>query len=103
MYRRSLSAFLFSWLLAVAVSAQIGPEIAQQHANRAGDRLAALKGLRAEGRILIGGETVSVVALAQRPGRLRVETNTPSRHVLQVTDGIHPPWISHTDTAGGAA
>ena len=89
-------------LLATTMRAQIGPEIAQQHAQRAGAHLAELKGLRAEGRILIGNETVSVTALAQRPGKLRVETTTPLRHVIQVTDGIHPAWISHTDTAGGA-
>jgi len=89
-------------LLATTVRAQIGPEIARQHAQRAGDRLAALTGLRAEGRILIAGETVAVVATAQRPGRLRVETTTPLRHVIQVTDGVNPPWISHTDTQAGA-
>ena len=102
MSRSGILAFLMAGMLAVTASAQIGPEIAQQHARRAGDRLAALTGLRAEGRILIGGETVSVVATAQRPGRLRVETTTPLRHVIQVTDGVNPPWISHPDTQGGA-
>jgi outer membrane lipoprotein-sorting protein len=99
---KSFVFFCLATLLAVTGRAQIGPEIARQHAARAGDRLAALQGLRAEGRILIGAETISVVALAQRPGRLRVETTTPLRHVIQVTDGVHPAWISHPDTQGGA-
>jgi outer membrane lipoprotein-sorting protein len=99
-----LRVMLVCWaaLLAVTARAQIGPEIARQHAQRAGDGLAALQALRAEGRILLGAETISVVAIAQRPGRLRVETTTPSRHVVQVTDGVNPPWISHPDTHGGA-
>jgi outer membrane lipoprotein-sorting protein len=89
-------------LFVVTARAQIGSEIAQQHAQRAGGHLAELKGLRAEGRILIGNETISVTAIAQRPGKLRVETKTPLRHVIQVADGVHPAWISHTDTQGGA-
>ena len=101
-FRKPLRFVCLAVMLVSTAGAQIGPEIAQQHTQRAGDRLAALKGLRAEGHILIAGETVTVVATAQRPGRLRVETTTPLRHVIQVTDGIHPPWISHTDTQGGA-
>lgn len=89
-------------LLVATARAQIGPEIARQHAQRAGERLAALQALRAEGRIQIGGETISVVAIAQRPGRLRVETTSARLHVVQVTDGVHPAWISHPDTNAGA-
>ncbi len=97
-----MTGALCGLLLAVTAHAQIGVEVARQHAQRAGDRLAALQALRAEGRILLGGETISVVAIAQRPGRLRVETTTAQRRVVQVTDGVHPAWISHPDTNGGA-
>ena len=101
-FRRKWITLGFSGWLAVTAHAQIGAEIAQQHAQRAGERLAALKSLRTEGRITIAGETVAIVTLAQRPNRLRVVTSTPARRVIQVTDGISPPWISHTDTEGGA-
>lgn len=98
---RKWLALVFGVCFATIGHAQIGAEIAQQHAQRAGDRLAALTSLRAEGRITIAGETVAVVTLAQRPNRLRVETSTPARRVVQGTDGVNPPWISHTDTKGG--
>ncbi len=100
-FRMKMFAMLCGALLATTAHAQLGPEIARQHAQRAGDRLAALTALRGEGRILIGNETISVTALAQRPGKLRVETTSGARHVLQVTDGVHPAWISHPDTLGG--
>jgi outer membrane lipoprotein-sorting protein len=102
MHRFGIFGLAIACLLAVTARAQIGPEIARQHAQRAGAHLAELKSLRAEGRILVGDETVSALAFAQRPGRLRVETTTASRHVIQATDGVHPAWISHPDTEGGA-
>ena len=88
--------------LAVSGQAQLGPEIARQHAARAGDRLAALTALRAEGRTFINDEVVPFTLVAQRPNRLRVESFTPLRRVVQVYDGAGPPWISHTELKGGA-
>jgi len=103
MKRFRLMAFLAGLVvLPVLAKAQIGAEIAQRHAQRAGERLTALTALRAEGRITIAGETVALVTLAQRPNRLRVETSAPARRVVQATDGVSPPWISHPDMAGGA-
>ena len=90
-------------LCLVATShAQLGPEIARQHAERAGDRLAALHTLRAEGRIFIAGEMTQFTTLAERPNRLRVDSFTPRRHVVQGYDGQAAPWISHPDTKEGA-
>jgi outer membrane lipoprotein-sorting protein len=91
-------------LLTMAISgqAQLGHEIAQRHAARAGDRLAALAALRAEGRTFINDEVVPFTLVAQRPNRLRVESFTPRRRVVQVYDGTNPPWISHTELKGGA-
>lgn len=82
-------------------SAQLGHEIARRHAERAGDRLAALVALRAEGRTFINGEVVPFLLVAQRPNRLRVESFTPVRRALQVYDGETPPWTSHSETKGG--
>ncbi len=88
-------------LLASLARAQLGPEIAQKHAARAGDRLKALTAVRAEGRTFINGEVVPFLFVAQRPNRLRVESFTPVRRALQVYDGEHGPWSSHTGAKGG--
>jgi hypothetical protein len=87
--------------LATSGSAQLGHEIARRHAERAGDKLAALVAVRAEGRTFINGEVVPFLLVAQRPNRLRVESFTPVRRALQVYDGETPPWTSHSETKGG--
>lgn len=92
---------LLSFVAGNRALAQLGPEIARQHADRAGDRLAALRTLRAEGRIFIAGEMTQFTTLAERPNRLRVDSFTPLRHVVQAYDGVAAPWISHTDTREG--
>ena len=84
----------------MAGQAQLGHEIARKHADRAGDKLAALTSLRAEGRTFIGGEVVPFTFIAQRPAKLRVESFTPLRRVIQVYDGTGTPWISHTEVKG---
>ena len=89
-------------LAAVTAQAQLGHEIARKHAARPGDRLAALTALRAEGRTFINDEVVPFTFVAQRPNRLRVESFTPLRRVVQVYDGAGKPWISHTELKGGA-
>jgi outer membrane lipoprotein-sorting protein len=90
-------------LLAIATpgSAQLGPEIARRHAERAGAKLAALSAVRAEGRTFINGEVVPFLLVAQRPNRLRVESFTPVRRALQVYDGATVPWASHSESKGG--
>ncbi len=93
--------FLWALLCATAAQAQLGHEIAQKHAARAGDKLAALTGLRVEGRTFINDEVVPFTLIAQRPNRLRVESFTPLRRVVQVYDGTGTPWISHPDLRGG--
>lgn len=89
--------------LAVSGQAQLGHEIARKHAARAGEKLAALTALRVEGRTFINTEVVPFTLVAQRPNRLRVESFTPLRRVVQVYDGEHPPWISHSEAKGGLA
>lgn len=97
---------LFYLFAAVALvtggHAQLGHEIARRHAERAGDKLAALVAVRAEGRTFINGEVVPFLLVAQRPNRLRVESFTPVRRALQVYDGESAPWTSHSGTKGGA-
>jgi len=89
-------------LAATSARAQLGHEIARRYAERAGDKLAALVAVRAEGRTFINGEVVPFLLVAQRPNRLRVESFTPVRRALQVYDGATPPWTSHSETKGGA-
>ncbi len=94
--------YLFAMVaLATVGHAQLGHEIARRHAERAGDKLAALVAVRAEGRTFINGEVVPFLLVAQRPNRLRVESFTPVRRALQVYDGETPPWTSHSETKGG--
>lgn len=104
-----MSGFMKPWLICLAVlalaapaSAQLGSEIARRHAERAGEKLAALKTLRVEGRTFIGSEMVPFTLLAERPARLRVESFSPLRRVIQGYDGLQAPWISHSEFNGGA-
>ncbi|MSU46794.1 MAG: hypothetical protein EXS42_06650 [Lacunisphaera sp.] len=99
---RHIRRLILFLTLAATTHAQLGHEIAQKHAARAGERLAMLTALRAEGRTFINGEVVPFLLVAQRPNRLRVENFTPLRRALQVCDGEQAPWISHTEVKGGA-
>src|SRR4051812_12226065 len=95
--------YLFIAVVATTVGhAQLGHEIARRHAARAGEKLAALVAVRAEGRTFINGEVVPFLLVAQRPDRLRVESFTPMRRALQVNDGKSLPWASHSEIKAGA-
>lgn len=98
---RRIICLVAGLLLAVSGHAQLGHEIARKHAARAGDKLATLTALRAEGRTFINDEVVPFTLVTQRPNRLRVESFTPRRRVVQACDGVNPPWISHSELKGG--
>ncbi len=100
---RWLLHFVTLLVLAVIVCAQTGADIAQRHAERAGEQLGKLTAYRAEGRTFIGNNEVPFTMWAQRPDQLRIESSTPGRRLVQVYDGVHPPWTSHSEAAGGAA
>ena len=104
MFRVVRSIFLAGMVtVTVTVQAQLGHDIAKKHSARAGDKLAALTALRAQGRTFINDEVVPFTMVAQRPNRLRVESFTPLRRVIQAYDGTGAPWISHSDVRDGAA
>lgn len=88
---------------ATAAEAQLGAEIARQHAARAGGNWRKIRTLYTEGQTRIGQETVSFRTWSARPDRLRVESFGGLRRVIQCFDGIHEPWISHTEVDGGKA
>jgi outer membrane lipoprotein-sorting protein len=98
---RSLVVFLS--LAAVAAAADLGREIAEKHARRSDGRARELRSLYAEGRTLIKGEVVEFKMWAERPNRLRIESTSPVRKVVQVYDGRHEPAIYHSDLRGGQA
>lgn len=85
--------FVGFWLSPIVAHAQLGMEIARKHAARAGDNLAALTALRAEGRTFIGKDVVPFTMVAQRPNQLRVESFTPLMRTVQGYDGQHNPWV----------
>jgi len=82
--------------------AQLGAEIAQRHADRVGARRLDLRALHAEGRMLVGDESIPLRTWAERPNRLRVESGGPARRVVQCFDGRHAPWLSHSEIREGA-
>lgn len=89
------------WAAVSASAVDLGAEIAQKHAERAGGRGRELRSLYAEGRTLIRGEVVDFKMWAERPNRLRIESTSPVRRVVQVYDGRHEPMISHSDVEQG--
>lgn len=86
-----------------AFAAELGREIVERHARRSDGRVRELRSLYAEGRTLIKGEVIEFKMWAERPNRLRVESTSPVRKVVQVYDGRHEPVIYHSDVEGGRA
>ncbi|MBA4138133.1 MAG: hypothetical protein C0518_12525 [Opitutus sp.] len=92
---------LFLAATAVGAAQDLGREIAEKHARRSDGRTRDLRSLYAEGRTLIKGEVVGFKMWAERPNRLRVESTSPVRKVVQVYDGRHEPVIYHSDVENG--
>lgn len=95
---------LFLVLLFASVSAHaadLGAEIARKHEERSGGRAKELRSIYAEGRTLVRGEVVDFRMWAERPNRLRIESTSSTRKVIQVYDGRHEPMISHSDAENG--
>jgi outer membrane lipoprotein-sorting protein len=86
-------------LPALCAASNLGREIAEKHAQRPGVR--ELRSLYAEGRTLIRGKVIDFKMWAERPNRLRIESTSPTRKVVQIYDGRHEPLISHSDVEGG--
>lgn len=84
-----------------AEATELGREIAQRHAERAGGRVRELRSIYAEGRTLIMGEVIEFKMWAERPNRLRIESTSPKRKVTQIYDGKHEPVIFHSDVEAG--
>src|SRR4051812_3711459 len=94
---RRCSIFL-SVLLAltrpVAARADTGEELARIHVEAIGgkQRIAALVALRATGSVVAGGKQVRFTLTAARPAKVRLETESGGRTLVQASDGAEPPW-----------
>ncbi len=82
--------------LIVTASLAAGPadDIARIHVEAIGGagRITALAAVRATGQVATGGQTVGFRMVAARPNRVRIETESGGRTLIQSYDGINPPW-----------
>lgn len=87
--------FFLGWLVAAAtVRADQAMELARIHMEVIGgkERIEALGAIKATGHVLTGGKRVRFALWAARPNRLRLETSTEGRTIVQASDGVEPPW-----------
>ncbi len=76
------------------VRADPAADIAAIHVEAMGgrERVAALVAMRATGEVTAAGKTVRFTLLAGRPDRVRVETTTGDRTLVQGSDGVAAAW-----------
>jgi len=69
-------------------------DIARYHVAAIGGRagIAAVDSLKATGVVRAGGRELSFEMLAQRPNRVRIETRSDGKSLVQGWDGAAPPW-----------
>ncbi|MEX2044035.1 MAG: hypothetical protein WD941_01705 [Opitutus sp.] len=84
----------------VSLARDSADEVARIHIEAMGGagRIAALAGLRATGHVTVGGRRVRFTMVAARPNRVRVETQSGGRTLVQSTDGVEAPWEYDTAT-----
>jgi hypothetical protein len=86
------------WILfllgASLLPAEDADNIARIHVEAIGGkmRLSLLQSLQAEGQVFIDERRLDFTLVAQRPNRLRMETRSGERRIVQATDGVNPPW-----------
>jgi outer membrane lipoprotein-sorting protein len=95
--------WLCLFLTVPVLASDLGREVAEKHARRAGGAAAALQSLYAEGRTLIAGEVVEFKLWSARPNQLRIESLSAQHKIVQVFDGTHEPVIEHSGIEGGRA
>lgn len=81
-------------LLPLAGRADQAGDVARIHTEAIGgrQRMNRLQTLRATGRVEIDGRVMTFTLLAERPNRLRMETNAAGRRIIQATNGSDAPW-----------
>jgi len=81
-------------LLVPGLRADSAEDVARIHLEAIGGKLRMnlLRTLRAAGRVNIDGRVLTFRLLAERPNRLRMETQSGHRRLIQATDGVSAPW-----------
>jgi hypothetical protein len=99
--------FLPGLLLACALLFAVRParadrveDVARIHLEALGgrERIDALAAMRSTGTVIVGTKRVHFTLIAARPDRLRLETESGGRSLVQGTDGVEPPWEFDTGT-----
>jgi hypothetical protein len=89
------------WLLILALACCVPPlraedadHLARNHVEAIGGtlRLHLLQSMKVNGYVDIDGRHVTFTLLAQRPNRVRMETQADGHVLVQATDGVNPPW-----------
>lgn len=78
----------------VGLRADSADSVARIHAEAIGgkQRMSRLTSLQASGRVLIDGRVMTFNLIAERPNRLRMETQVAGRRLIQASDGVAAPW-----------
>jgi hypothetical protein len=88
----------WGWLIAVAWSAALRADqvddLARIHVEAIGGRprILALGSLRATGTVVANGKQVRFTLTAARPAKVRLETESGGRSLVQAYDGAEPAW-----------
>jgi hypothetical protein len=95
-----LTAMFVAVVLSADVFAEREVELVQNHVEAMGgrQRIEALSAVRATGYVEAGGKRLRFTMFAQRPNRVRVETQGGGRTLVQGSDGREPPWEFDTGT-----
>lgn len=90
--------WILFWLAAPLIHAEDADNIARIHVEAIGGkmRLGLLQSLQAEGQVFIDDRRLDFTLIAQRPNRLRMETRSGERTIVQATDGANAPWQMFT-------
>lgn len=91
---RAIRILVLFFLLVPVTRADSADDVARIHIEAIGGKLRMnlLRTLQATGRVNIDGRVLTFRLLAERPNRLRMETRSGSRRIVQATDGVSAPW-----------
>jgi hypothetical protein len=91
---RLIFVTVFTLLAAPLALADRVTDLVRIHREAIGgdDRIAALGAIRATGEVIAGGKKMRFTMVAARPDRIRLETESGGRTLVQASDGKNPPW-----------
>jgi hypothetical protein len=100
---RAIRILVLFFLLVPVTRADSADDVARIHIEAIGGKLRMnlLRTLQATGRVNIDGRVLTFRLLAERPNRLRMETRSGSRRIVQATDGVSAPWQLDPDAKPG--